>query len=53
METFTIIEEKKICYDLPDFHPIEIDRDVLIEKGIDYPITDEIVKCPLYSGHAI
>lgn len=39
---FEIIEERPLCYEIPGFRPLEIDRDLLVRAGIDYPISDEV-----------
>lgn len=39
---FPIIEERPLCYEIPGFKPLDIDRDVLVRAGIDYPISDEV-----------
>ncbi len=49
MNTFAIIDEKRACYDLPGFTPTFVDRDVLAQAGIDYPISD-IVQTQLEDG---
>jgi DNA repair photolyase len=42
MTTFTLIDEKRSCYDLPGFAPLFIDRKVLERAGVDYPLVDTI-----------
>lgn len=39
---FQIIQERPLCYALPGFQPLAIDRDLLRRAGIDYPISDDI-----------
>lgn len=41
---FQIIQERPLCYALPGFQPLEIDRDLLQRAGIDYPISDDIAR---------
>ena len=41
---FEIIEERPLCYALPGFAPIEIDRELLERAGIDYPIADDVAR---------
>jgi len=41
---FEIIEERPLCYALPDFAPLEIDRELLQRAGIDYPIADDVAR---------
>ena len=41
---FEIIEERPLCYALPGFAPLEIDRELLQRAGIDYPIADDIAR---------
>ena len=39
---FEIIKERPLCYEIPGFQPVDIDREVLVRAGIDYPISDEV-----------
>lgn len=40
--SFEIIQERPLCYALPGFQPLEIDRALLQRAGVDYPIADDI-----------
>jgi DNA repair photolyase len=42
MVEFNLLEERKICYDLSDFKPIRVDARLLKERGVDYPILDQV-----------
>jgi DNA repair photolyase len=39
---FEIIEQRPLCYEIPGFEPLAIDRGLLVRAGIDYPISDEV-----------
>lgn len=41
---FEIVQERPLCYAIPGFKPLEIDRDLLQRIGIDYPIADDIAR---------
>jgi len=41
MVEFEIIQEREICYDLPNFKPIRIDAAFLKNAGINYQISDK------------
>lgn len=42
MINFNILQERKVCYDLPGFAPITVNARFLHARGIDYPIPEEI-----------
>ena len=42
--SFEIIQERPLCYSIPGFQPVEIDRALLRKRGVDYPISDDIDK---------
>lgn len=42
MINFNILEERKVCYDLPGFAPVAVNKEFLEARGIDYPLTQEI-----------
>ena len=41
---FEIVQERPLCYAIPGFKPVQIDRDLLQRIGIDYPIADDIAR---------
>lgn len=41
---FEIVQERPLCYAIPGFKPVQIDRDLLQRIGIDYPIADDIAQ---------
>jgi len=42
MESFNLLEERKVCYELPDFKFFPVNADVLYALGLDYPITEKV-----------
>ena len=39
---FEIIENRPLCYEIPGFEPVAIDRNLLERIGIGYPISDDV-----------